>query len=275
MVRNHSPWCVPRTVEQLNLDWAQWWRPSRSGVDELVTDPNENAAISGDVRATFAQLAQLFRDGGSPQETCEVVARACVDVVGGCDHAGVAVLSPNGVFTTLSVTDHVAVIADELQRETGEGPCLEASIDEDIKHDADLAHNPTWPRFARRLLESTPVRSALACPLVLDGHRGGALNMFADRTGAFTPDDVANAAVLASFASVAVSGALERESSTQLRVALDTNRTIGAAVGILMATHRITQEDAFDMLSTASQRVNRRLRDLASDIVAKTGRSQT
>ena len=236
---------------------------------------SEDEDASGDVRVTFVQLARLFRDGGSPQETCEVVARACVDVVGGCDHAGVAVLSPNGVFATLSATDHMAEIADALQRETGEGPCLEASIEEDIKHDQDLAHNPTWPQFARRLLESTPVRSALACPLVLDGRRGGALNMFADRTGAFTPDDVANAAVLASFASVAVAAALERESSTQLRVALDTNRTIGAAVGILMATHNLPQEDAFAMLSAASQRVNRKLRDLAADIVAKTGRSQT
>jgi GAF domain-containing protein len=241
----------------------------------LVTNSNNDNASSGDLRATFVQLAQLFRDGGTPQETCEVVARACVDVVGGCDHAGVALLSRNGVFMTLSATDQVAELADALQRETGEGPCLDASIDEDIKNDQDFANNPTWPQFARRMLESTPVRSALACPLVLEGRRGGALNMFADRTGAFTPDDVANAAVLAAFASVAVAAALERETSSQLRVALDTNRTIGAAVGILMATHNLPHADAFALLSTAAQRVNRKLHDLAADIVAKTGRSQT
>jgi GAF domain-containing protein len=239
----------------------------------LVTN-SDNDTSGGDVRAIFMQLAQLFRDGGSPQETCEVIARAWLDVVGGCDHAGVAVLSPTGVFTTLSATDHVAEIADALQRETGEGPCLEASVEEDIKHDGDLAENPTWPRFAGRLLELTPVRSSLACPLVLDGRRGGALNMVGDRTGAFTPDDVANAAVLASFASVAVAASLERENSAQLRVALDTNRTIGAAVGILMATHNLPQEAAFSMLSAASQRVNRKLSDLAAGIVENTGRPQ-
>jgi AmiR/NasT family two-component response regulator len=38
-------------------------------------------------------------------------------------------------------------------------------------------------------------------------------------------------------------------------------------VGILMATHRISQDDAFDMLSKASQRLNRKLRDIASGIV--------
>jgi hypothetical protein len=237
--------------------------------------PSSNDPRVGDVRVTFAQLAWLFRDGRSAQETCEVVARAALEVIAGCDHAGVAVLSPNGDFKTLSATDQVVDIADAVQRETREGPCLEASVDEDIKYDQDLASAPTWPRFAGRLLELTPVRSALACPLVLDGRRGGALNMFGDRAGAFAADDIANAAVLASFASVAVAAALERETSAQLQDALDTNRTIGAAVGILMATHDLAQEDAFALLSTASQRVNRKLRDLAADIVAKTGPSQT
>jgi GAF domain-containing protein len=228
---------------------------------------DDNDAGAGDVRAIFAQLATQLRAGSTPKETCDVIARAAVIVIGGCDHAGVAILSAKGEFTTLSATDEVVDIADAVQRETGEGPCLEASLDEDIKHDEDLETAPTWPRFAARLVASTDVRSALACPLVLDGRRSGALNLFADRSAAFTPDDVANAAVLASFASVAVAAALERENSAQLRVALDTNRTIGAAVGILMATHGVTQEDAFTMLSTASQRVNRKLREVAAGIV--------
>jgi hypothetical protein len=241
-----------------------------------VTDtPSNRGTMAADVRDTFAALAQLLRDGRSPAETCEVVARAAVQVIVGCDHASVAVLSPTGKFTTLSGTDQVVEIADRLQQETGEGPCLEASLDQDIKHDQDLATAPTWPRFSARLLESTPVRSALACPLVLDGRRGGALNMFGDRAGAFTVDDIANAAVLSSFASIAVAAALDREDSAQLRSALDTSRTIGAAIGILMATHRIAQEDAFAMLSTASQRVNRKLRDLAADIVTRAGGPQT
>ena len=46
-----------------------------------------------------------------------------------------------------------------------------------------------------------------------------------------------------------------------------TNREIGAAVGILMATHNITQDQAFELLSNASQRLNRKLRDIASGIV--------
>jgi GAF domain-containing protein len=235
--------------------------------EQMAEVAGERAGKAGDVRSGFDELARLLRDGRTPQETCAAIASAAVRVIGGCDHAGVAMLSPDGNFITVSSTGPVVDIADEIQREVGEGPCLEASAEEKLKHDPDLTHQPAWPAYAARLLEQTPVRASLACPLVLAGRRGGALNLFSERAHAFTEDDVTNAALLASFASVAVAAALEREQAAQLRVALDTNRTIGAAIGILMATHRMSQEDAFRMLATASQRLNRKLRDLAADIV--------
>jgi len=217
---------------------------------------------------TFTELALLLRDRRGFAQTCTVLSNAALGIIPGCAHASIAVLAPSRTFTTFGATDDIVEIADTIQREVGEGPCLEASTDEDIKHDRDLAEHPTWPRFAARLLEVTPIRAALACPLVLDGNRGGALNLFADAPNAFTDEDVENAAVLAAFASVAVAGALARDKAEQLSIAVTTNRTIGAAVGILMATHHISQPDAFAMLSAASQRVNRKLRDLAADIAA-------
>jgi hypothetical protein len=42
-----------------------------------------------------------------------------------------------------------------------------------------------------------------------------------------------------------------------------------------MATHHISQPDAFAMLSAASQRVNRKLHDLAADIAASSGTEQS
>ena len=52
-----------------------------------------------------------------------------------------------------------------------------------------------------------------------------------------------------------------------LRTALKTSRHIGTALGILMATYKITDTAAFDLLRTVSQRKNRKLRDLADDVV--------
>ncbi|MGS0686755.1 ATP-binding protein [Nakamurella sp. GG22] len=56
----------------------------------------------------------------------------------------------------------------------------------------------------------------------------------------------------------------------QIRRGLDTNRTIGTAVGVIMATYRLSAEQAFRMLTTASQNTNSKLRDIAAT-VSETG----
>jgi len=53
-----------------------------------------------------------------------------------------------------------------------------------------------------------------------------------------------------------------------LQAALATRPVIDQAKGILMARHRCTADQAFQMLSQASQRENRKLRDLARRVVA-------
>ncbi len=52
-----------------------------------------------------------------------------------------------------------------------------------------------------------------------------------------------------------------------LETALSTNRTIGMAVGVLMTSHRVTSEQAFDLLRMHSNNSNRKLRDVAEEVV--------
>lgn len=52
-----------------------------------------------------------------------------------------------------------------------------------------------------------------------------------------------------------------------LQRALGTNRVIGTALGILMVQERITADQAFTRLREASQTSNRKLRDVADDVV--------
>lgn len=52
-----------------------------------------------------------------------------------------------------------------------------------------------------------------------------------------------------------------------LERALDSNRVIGTALGILMATQKITSEEAFMCLKRASQHSNRKLREIAEDVI--------
>ena len=53
----------------------------------------------------------------------------------------------------------------------------------------------------------------------------------------------------------------------QLRQALQTNRTIGTAVGIVMAGYQLDQQRAFQVLVRTSQQNNRKLQDVAAEVV--------
>ena len=217
-------------------------------------------------QADFAALAARLRDGRSVAEVHEIVVSSAPSLIDGCDRAAIGVLEGDR-FRSAAATDDVMRLIDELQDQLGEGPCLEASTDQVVKVDNDIAEHSSWPRLAQEVLSRTPVRAMLAVPLVTEGHRSGALNVFADRTDAFDQGSVAQASILASFSSVALASARQSALAQQFQEGMATNREIGAAVGILMATHSISQSAAFDMLSGASQRLNRKLRDIAASIV--------
>lgn len=61
--------------------------------------------------------------------------------------------------------------------------------------------------------------------------------------------------------------AIEQGRTHNLESALDSNREIGMAMGIVMARSGCTRDDAFDRLRRASQDGNRKLRDIAADVV--------
>jgi hypothetical protein len=65
-------------------------------------------------------------------------------------------------------------------------------------------------------------------------------------------------------------GVLNKEHVAELQAALVSSRTIGAAIGILMANRRVGQDDALTILKETSQRTNTKLRDLAETLVADT-----
>ena len=58
---------------------------------------------------------------------------------------------------------------------------------------------------------------------------------------------------------------------TDLTTALESNRDIGAAIGIVMVTRGIESQAAFDLLRRASQSRHTKLRDVARDVVRRRG----
>jgi GAF domain-containing protein len=135
---------------------------------------------------------------------------------------------------------------DALQYALG-GPCVTALLEPGaVQHADDLDHEDRWPQFASAVVQQTPVRSVLSYGLAVDPERPiASLNLSATRPHAFTPDTVRVTADLAGQATIALAHLAERQTRLELDAALNTNRRIGAALGILMARHRLTHEQAF------------------------------
>jgi hypothetical protein len=66
-------------------------------------------------------------------------------------------------------------------------------------------------------------------------------------------------------------GLLSREHAEHLDQALRSSRTIGAAMGLIMASRHVDEDEAFAILKAASQNSNRKLREIAAELVASGG----
>jgi GAF domain-containing protein len=150
-----------------------------------------------------------------------------------------------------------------LQYSTGEGPCLRAAAD----HEAvvivdDLTTDTRWPVFSPSAI-SHGIRSMLSLHLYTDRDSIGALNIYARQPHAFTPHSVRTGVLLAAHSAAAIAAATL---SADLRIALESRDVIGQAKGMLMERNKITSTEAFDLLITASQHSNRKLRDVAAEL---------
>ena len=228
--------------------------------DEMLQLAEEFAAVGAELHGAGDNAAALQR-----------VVELAVKHVPGCSWSSVTVLH-GAQGTTLAASDDVARAADKLQFGAGEGPCLSAAKDDANYALFDVHTDRRWPRFSALLAEQTPVRSVLAFHLV--GTESAALNLFADLAGAFDGESVVLGTIFAAHTSSAVALYEAEDRADNLQVALQSSREIGAAIGVLMSYYRVTLEAALELLRAASQQLNRKLRDIASEVV-HTGRLPT
>lgn len=149
--------------------------------------------------------------------------------------------------------------------------------------DGSLPHLPPVTlqdrRYRRQLRASTRVDSELIVPLVAGSADHGFLRlMFAEPVGAApsgpAPTNESNVRgdrrmiqAYAVHAALALDRAILAATAANLEAALEGNRRIGAAVGVLMAHDHVTYEQGLHRLTIASQHHNRKLRDIAADVL--------
>jgi hypothetical protein len=219
----------------------------------------------------FAALAEIIYQGSNPSEVYAAICVAATLVVSGCDHASLLVRR-DGRYITVGASDRIAQHADDLERSSGDGPCVDAIEDETPQIEPDLTTPSLWPKLAARLIAETPVRGAMGFRLLVDRAITGALNLFSDTPNAFDKESAGQAIVLASFASVAINAIGQGEDAATLRKGLLSNREIGKAVGMLMLLNSISEDEAFNVLRRYSQDLNIKLSDVARTVIANRGK---
>jgi GAF domain-containing protein len=218
--------------------------------------------------ATMADVARLLQREESMAGTLDAIVRAAVERLDGMDEAGITLVHRRKPLTPAATSDLPRAV-DALQYAAGEGPCLDAITEQGIFVTGDLAgETDRWPDFGPRAAQETGVLSILSFRLFVSGDTLGALNFYSRRRDAFGEEQRSAGSLLAAHAALAMAQTREQEQLGSLRTALDSNRRIGAAVGILMVQHGITQARAFDLLRDASQHANRKLRLIADEVVA-------
>lgn len=227
-----------------------------------------SALFTTDALAAFHELARLIYEGTHTDEVYRAVCVAATLMVTGCDHASVLMRSNDGSYVTAAASDEIAADVDILERAVGDGPCVDAIENEAAQIDPDLASHSQWPSLAAFMLASTPVRGAMGFRILVDGHKVGALNLFSDTPGAFDTNSAAQGIVLASFSAVTANAAALGQDVAGLRHALQSNREIGKAIGMLMVLFDISDTEAFDRLRRTSQNMNIKLADVAARIVS-------
>ena len=216
--------------------------------------------------AVFAKLAEFIYAPRGIEDVFAELCRTAPLVVPGCDHASV-MLRRDGRFSTVASSDEVARQIDQAELMLGDGPCVDAITAEAAQIDADLTDGTPWPQLATWVLTNTPVRGMLGYRLMVDETKVGALNIFSDTPGALTAEAADQAAVYAAFAAVAARATGHREGVETLRRGLSSNREIGKAVGLLMAFHKVSDDEAFAILRQTSNDLNLKLADVAREVV--------
>ncbi|MEO8692434.1 MAG: GAF and ANTAR domain-containing protein [Acidimicrobiales bacterium] len=207
------------------------------------------------------------------EETMNTVLQRIVELtaasVPGCTNCGVSLLKGETVITA-AATDGTTLQLDGAQYSNGEGPCLQAARTGEIVRVHDMAGDVRFPRFAAEAVR-LGINSSLSYPLVVRDATIGALNIYGRELKAFDEASERLAERFARQASATMTNVDIHDRTvslvSQLNEALTSRSVIDQARGILIARTGCSADEAIAALKQRSQRENRKLREIATEIV--------
>lgn len=248
-------------------------QPPDDGGDTL--DRRLPTAEAGDAISlapgVYAELARIVVGTQPLGVVLHQVAELARGVIEGADDVSVTLIERGRPRSVAFAGDgQLAALLDERQYEKGFGPCLDASASASVIVLQDMAEENVYPDFAR-LASRRGVRRSMSVGLPTVQLTTGALNIYSSRPGRFGPGEVDAATLFAGCAAVAMANAAlyagAVEEVAQMKEALASRAGIEQAKGMIMQERRCTAEEAFTVLRDLSSHQNRKLRDVAQDII--------
>lgn len=220
--------------------------------------------------ATLVELADNLVDSYDVIEILTVLSDRCVQVID-VAAAGVMLATPGGELQFVASSSESMRVLELYQIQAREGPCVDCVVDGTaiVNYDLD-APDGRWPRFTPRAV-AQGFHSVHCLPMRLRGRTIGGLNLFRSDTGRLSAEDVVVAQGLADVATIAILQhriSLDAKSlNDQLGVALNSRIVIEQAKGMVSQAAQCDMNDAFARLRTHARNHNRRLTDVAGEVV--------
>ncbi|MFI1988471.1 GAF and ANTAR domain-containing protein [Actinoplanes sp. NPDC020271] len=227
-----------------------------------------------DPTAAFRELGRINLGETDLEGVLATVAGLAKRTVPGAYEVSVTLIrdrGPHTVASTGTAADHI----DKWQYERSSGPCLDACRQGSTLMVDDVSAERRWPGW-EAVAGSVGVGSTLSVGLPIREHVAGALNVYATSINNFDDDAVRLTETFAGYAAVALANAHLYDTTVTLaghmQTAMESRAVIEQAKGIIMGQRHCSADEAFTILSRASQESNRKLRDVAAELVDRAQR---
>jgi hypothetical protein len=215
------------------------------------------------VAGAMADVAASLQEPAKLDETLELITRSAAETIPGILEASISITTKAGEIQTLAPTGPRVARADQLQYELGQGPCLDAAIEDPVVAVNDLATDRRWPQYGPKVA-ALGFGSQVAFQFRADPHVRGALNLYAAAPYQIDQDSIHLGGMFAGQIALAMGWAKQEQTLTE---ALATRNLIGQAVGIVMERYQLDSDRAFAFLVRLSQSANTKLRTVAAGLV--------
>jgi GAF domain-containing protein len=240
-------------------------RPGDSGQGERSGDAAREAVLA----RAFVRLADTLASDFDIVDFLHGLSEDSVEILR-AQAAGVMLADPGGGLRLIASSDERMRLLELFELQGAQGPCLDAFSSGRAIQASAADSRARWPVFAPRAF-GAGFQMMCAVPLRVRTQVIGALNLFRDSDEPFNGTEMEIAQAMAEMAAIGLiqERALRERNllAEQLQAALNSRVVIEQAKGMLAEYLTITMGDAFKLLRNYARDHNRKLSEIASDIV--------